>query len=427
KELLGDEAALYEKNRDTLDVWFDSGTTHFTVMGGKDHVCNGSHADTLRWPADLYLEGSDQHRGWFHSSLLTSSMMFGTPPYKGLLTHGFVVDGDGRKMSKSVGNVIAPQKVSNSLGAEIIRLWTAATDYSGELSISDQILKRVVESYRRIRNTLCFLLGNLNDFDAAKDQVKLEDMFEVDRYALVFTKAMQDEVLAHYKELDFHPAVARLQIFCSEDLGAFYLDTLKDRLYTTGQNSLARRSAQTALLHITYSLLKLMAPILSFTAEEAWAVLRESTLKNTELAKGITIFTEVYHDIPEVENSTELAAKWARLLDIRAELNKQLEDLRSAGKIGSALQAEVDIFASEQDLAWLQSLKDDLRFIFIVSRATVHAADGQLRFDIAPSEHEKCERCWHYREDVGSHAGHEGICSRCVDNLHGDGEAREYA
>lgn len=427
KELLGEEADQYEKNRDTLDVWFDSGTTHFTVMGGKDHVCNGSHADTLRWPADLYLEGSDQHRGWFHSSLLTSSMMFGQPPYKGLLTHGFVVDGQGRKMSKSVGNVIAPQKVSDSLGAEIIRLWTAATDYSGELSISDQILKRVVESYRRIRNTLCFLLGNLNDFDAAKDQVNLEQMFEVDRYALAFTKAMQDEVLANYEELNFHPAVARLQIFCSEDLGAFYLDTLKDRLYTSGKDSLARRSAQTALLHITFSLLKLLAPILSFTAEEAWAVLRESTLKNTELADRITIFTEVYHDVPVPQDSEALIAKWTRLLEIRAELNKQLEDLRSAGQIGSALQAEVDIYASEQDLAWLQSLNDDLRFIFIVSRATVHASNGELRFEIAPSGHEKCERCWHYREDVNSHPEHPGICSRCVDNLYGDGEAREYA
>src|SRR5690606_9411326 len=244
--------------------------THATVLGGQDNEFNGSHGDLLKWPADLYLEGSDQHRGWFHSSLLTSCMLYGRPPYKALLTHGFVVDGAGRKMSKSVGNVVAPQKVSDSLGAEMLRRWTAATDYSGELSISDEILKRVVESYRRIRNTLKFLLGNISDFDLERDGIAIDRMLEIDRYALAMTAAMQDEVQAYYERYEFHPAVARLQVFCSEDLGAFYLDVLKDRLYTAGQNSLARRSAQTALYHLTHALLKLMAPILSFTAEEAW-------------------------------------------------------------------------------------------------------------------------------------------------------------
>lgn len=429
KELLGDEAAQYEKNRDTLDVWFDSGTTHFTVLGGKDHATQGSHSDTLRWPADLYLEGSDQHRGWFHSSLLTSSMLFGEPPYKNLLTHGFVVDGQGRKMSKSLGNVIAPQKVSDSLGAEIIRLWTASTDYSGELSISDQILKRVVEGYRRIRNTLCFLLGNLSDFDASKDMVATADLFEVDQFAIAFTKDMQREILGHYEKFDFHPAMARLQIFCSEDLGAFYLDTLKDRLYVTGKDSLARRSAQTALLHITLSLLKLLAPVLSFTAEEAWTELQKSTLRNTDNARTTTIFTELFHALPDVSDHTALTTKWQRLLEIRAELNRQLEDVRSAGGIGSSLQAEVDIFADGLDLDILQSLNDDLRFIFIVSRATVHAgtAGEGVKFTITPSEHRKCERCWHYREEVGSIADHPDLCSRCDDNLHHDGEDRHYA
>lgn len=426
--LPADEAPNYEKNRDTLDVWFDSGTTHYTVLGGQDHNCQGSHSDTLRWPADMYLEGSDQHRGWFHSSLLTSSMLFGRAPYNSLLTHGFVVDGYGRKMSKSVGNVIAPQKISDTLGAEIIRLWTAATDYSGELSISDKILQRVVESYRRIRNTLYFLLGNLADFDAQNDLVESDKLLEIDQYALVFTKAMQDEVLASYKQYEFHPAVSRLQIFCSEDLGAFYLDVLKDRLYTTAKDSHARRSAQTALYHITMTLVKLIAPILSFTAEEAWVEMRNSFLKNTPLAQGLTVFTELYHDVPAVAHAETISVRWQRVLEIRALLNKELENTRTEGLIGSALQAEVDIYANTEDAAILTALGEDLRFVFIVSRADVHASeDNSLRFVIKPSEHQKCDRCWHYREDVGSDSEHPEICSRCVSNLTGEGEHRTHA
>ena len=428
-DFLGDEADQYEKNRDTLDVWFDSGTTHAHVMGGQNHDFKGSHADDLRWPADLYLEGSDQHRGWFHSSLLTSSMLYGRPPYNSLLTHGFVVDGNGRKMSKSVGNVVVPQKVSDSLGAEIIRLWTAATDYSGELSISDQILKRVVESYRRIRNTLCFLLGNLSDFDASKDLVAPDQLFEVDRYAIATMADMQTHIQGLYEKYEFHPAVHRLQIYCSEDFGAFYLYILKDRLYTTGKNSLARRSAQTALYHITMSLVKLMAPILSFTCEEAWTEMRRTFLRNTELKDGLTIFTELYQELPAIDNSTELLAKWNRILAIRAQLNKELEDVRSAGNIGSALQAEVDVYANAQDYELLKSLDDDLKFVFIVSRATLHedTSTTDVRFEIAASAHEKCERCWHYREDVNQNPEHSGICGRCEDNLYGDGEDRHYA
>ncbi len=426
--LPADEASQYEKNRDTLDVWFDSGTTHFTVLGGKDHACAGSHAETLGWPADLYLEGSDQHRGWFHSSLLTSSMLFGRAPYKGLLTHGFVVDGDGRKMSKSLGNVIAPQKVSDTLGAEIIRLWAASTDYSGELSISDQILKRVVESYRRIRNTLYFLLGNLNDFDAAKDLVSPEKMLEVDQYALTFTKAMQAQVLASYEKYEFHPAVSRLQIFCSEDLGAFYLDILKDRLYTTAKDSLARRSAQTALYYITMTMVKLMAPILSFTAEEAWGEMRQTFLRNTDLAKQITVFTELYEDVPAITDAEALNTKWQRILAIRALLNKELENKRSEGLIGASLQAEVDITANAHDYAVLSSLGDDLRFAFMVSKVTLTQGDTtEPQFVIHVSTHEKCDRCWHYTDDVGSNPEHPHICGRCDSNLYGDGEARQYA
>jgi len=427
RELLGDEAEHYEKNRDTLDVWFDSGTTHATVLGGKDGDLGGSHGAELAWPADLYLEGSDQHRGWFHSSLLTGCMLYGRAPYNALLTHGFVVDGQGRKMSKSVGNVIAPQKVSDSLGAEVLRLWVAATDYSGELSISDEILKRVVEGYRRIRNTLRFLLANVADFDAVSQAVPHAELFEIDRYALAMTQQMQAEVQAHYERYDFHPAVARLQTFCSEDLGAFYLDILKDRLYTTAADSRARRSAQTALLEITQTLLKLMAPILSFTAEEAWKVLTDSALRHQADAARVTIFTEVYHTLPTPSDADTLVEKWTRLRAIRAEVMRKLEEVRTAGGIGSSLQAEVDIHASAQDRAWLASLAGDLRFVLIVSRATVHETDGELQVQITPSGHKKCERCWHWRADVGADAQHPDICGRCVANLFGAGEPREKA
>lgn len=420
RELLGEEADQYEKNRDTLDVWFDSGTTHATVLGGKDHITHGSHADILQWPADLYLEGSDQHRGWFHSSLLTGCMLYGRPPYKALLTHGFVVDGNGRKMSKSLGNTVVPQKIADSLGAEIMRLWAASTDYSGELSISDEILKRVVEGYRRIRNTLKFLLGNLADFDPAQNAVPLDQLLEIDRYALQMTARMQAEILDNYQRYEFHPVVARLQIFCSEDLGAFYLDILKDRLYTTARDGLPRRSAQTALYHLTQALLKLMAPILSFTAEEAWKDLHQG-----QVASG-TIFTELFHDLPEQRDQDALEAKWQRLRAIRAEVMRRIEDVRSTGAVGSSLAAEVDIHAGGQDLEWLQSLGQDLRFMLIVSRADVHAGEGELRISVNPTEQAKCERCWHHRPDVGRSHEHPTLCGRCEDNLFGDGEVRHH-
>jgi isoleucyl-tRNA synthetase len=419
-ELLGDEASQYEKNRDTLDVWFDSGTTHATVLGGQDHSVKGSHADVLSWPADLYLEGSDQHRGWFHSSLLTSCMLYGRPPYKALLTHGFVVDGQGRKMSKSVGNVIGPQKISDSLGAEILRLWTASTDYSGELSISDEILKRVVEGYRRIRNTLKFLLGNLQDFNVASDAVELEHMFEIDRYALAMTAAMQADTLANYKRYEFHPIVSRLQIFCSEDLGAFYLDVLKDRLYTAGKDSVARRSAQTAIHHITHALIKLLAPVASFTAEEAW--------KDLHTGRDVpSIFTELFHALPDQVDAQLLRDKWDRLREIRADVMRKIEEVRTAGDIGSSLADELDIYATGDDHTLLASLGDDLRFVLIVSRASLHAGEGALRITVSPTTHQKCERCWHHRDDVGADPEHPAICGRCTTNLFGLGELRHYA
>jgi isoleucyl-tRNA synthetase len=418
KELLGDEAAMYVKNRDTLDVWFDSGTTHQTVL-------RGSHAQESHFPADLYLEGSDQHRGWFHSSLLTSSMLNRCPPYKALLTHGFVVDGEGKKMSKSKGNVVAPQKVSDTLGAEILRLWVASTDYSGELSISDEILKRVVEAYRRIRNTLRFLLANTSDFDAGKDAVPVAELLEIDRYAIVRMAELQKEILQHYEVYEFHPVVAKLQMYCSEDLGGFYLDILKDRLYTSGTTSHARRSAQTAIWHITHALLRVMAPMLSFTAEEAWAVFAgEEGATSDE-----TIFTQTYYTLPEVADSAALLARFGALRELRGEVTKQLEEVRVAGGIGSSLQAEIEIKASGDKYALLTSLGDDLKFVFITSQATVTqvGSEAEEAVIVTPSAHAKCERCWHYRADVGSHPEHPGICGRCVSNLFGKGEARKFA
>lgn len=416
---LGADAAHYEKNKDTLDVWFDSGTTHQTVL-------RGSHAVESHFPADLYLEGSDQHRGWFHSSLLTSSMLNGCAPYKALLTHGFVVDGEGKKMSKSKGNVVAPQKVSDTLGAEILRLWVASTDYSGELSISDEILKRVVESYRRIRNTLRFLLANTSDFNPATDAIPVNELLEIDRYAIARMMQLQAEIHQHFQDYEFHPVVAKLQMYCSEDLGGFYLDILKDRLYTSGVTSAARRSAQTAIWHITQSLLPLMAPILSFTAEEAWAVFAD---EKTYQVSQETIFTQLFYDLPKIDQASDLLEKYTAIKTIRNDVLKQLEELRVSGAIGSSLQAEVEIRASGDAYHLLQSLGDDLKFVLITSAATLIQADNAntVSIQVQASAYKKCERCWHYRADVDSHTEHVGLCGRCVANLFGSGEKRRAA
>ena len=408
EEILGaDDAQHYSKVNDTLDVWFDSGTTHL-------HVLRGSHAGLLQFPADLYLEGHDQHRGWFHSSLLTACATDGRAPYKGLLTHGFTVDGQGRKMSKSVGNVVAPQSVSDKLGAEIIRLWVASTDYSGDLAIDDKILARVVDAYRRIRNTLRFLMANISDFDAATQSVPHEQLFEVDRHALSHAAALQADILAHYEVYEFHPVVAKLQHFCSEFLGGFYLDVLKDRLYTTQVDSRARRSAQTALHQITHAMLRWMAPFLSFTAEEAWAIIGSSD----------SIFIEEYCQLPAPDAA--LDAKWERLLEIRAAALKEIEAVREQGQVGASLQAELTVTAAADDLALLHSLGEDLKFIFITSKVTLQAGEA-LAITVTPSGAQKCERCWHYRDDVGSDVEHPTICGRCSSNLYGAGEQREFA
>ena len=413
RELLGDDADHYVKNRDTLDVWFDSGVTHQTVL-------RGSHAAESHFPAEMYLEGSDQHRGWFHSSLLTSCMLNGVPPYKALLTHGFVVDGQGRKMSKSLGNVIAPQKVADTLGAEIIRLWVASTDYSGELSLSDEILKRVVESYRRLRNTLRFLLANVSDFDTERDMLPVEEWLEIDRYALAMLRDMVARTQADYDRYEYHPIVARLQTFASEELGAFYLDVLKDRLYTTSPNSKARRSAQCALYLVTEALLKLMAPLLSFTAEEAWKVLKRKT--------GGTIFTETFPVLPAPVDEAALIDKWTRLRAVRADVQKKLEPLRERGEIGSSLQAEVEVRTNAETAALLQTLGDELKFLLITSSTRVTQVDDSTdqQIIVTPSGDTKCGRCWHWRADVGCDADHPTICGRCVSNLFGAGESRMF-
>jgi isoleucyl-tRNA synthetase len=408
------DASQYKKVTDTLDVWFDSGATHFAVLRQRED---------LRHPADLYLEGSDQHRGWFQSSLLTGCAIDGRAPYDALLTHGFVVDGKGMKMSKSKGNVIAPQKVMDQYGADILRLWVAATDYSGELSISDEILKRVVESYRRIRNTLRFLLANTSDFDPAQHALPVEQWLEIDRYALALTQKLQTEVCADYSRYEFHLVVQKLTSFCSEDLGGFYLDILKDRLYTAGADSAARRSAQNALYHLTQALIRLMSPILSFTGEEGWSALTGKTEEG--------VFEQAWHELPALPASDDprLTQDWAVLCAWRARVNKQLEEARAANQIGSALQAEVDVYLSGDEADVLTRLGDDLRFVLITSRASVHrvASAADERIVVTPSAHAKCDRCWHYRDDVGVNAEHPTLCGRCVSNLYGEGEARTYA
>ena len=409
-----EEAKLYEKTNNTLDVWFDSGTTHYTVM-------RGSHKEDLGFPADLYLEGSDQHRGRFHSSLLTASMIDGRPPYNALLTHGFTVDENGEKMSKSKGNIVRPQEISDKYGAEILRLWVASTDYTGEMRLGQTILKGVVDSYRRIRNTLRFLLANTSDFSIEKDAVDVKDMLDIDRWAIARTAELQAEVIKLGDQYDFHTLVSQLHAFASEDLGSFYLDILKDRLYTTKADSHPRRSAQTALWHITATYLRLMAPVLTFTAEEAFAVFSPN--------KDGTIFTETHHKLPEIDGAEALLKRWALIREARSIAQKAVEDIRSQGEVGSSLQAEVEIRASGDTYDALATLGDELKFVTVTSAASlVKGADGEATACTArKTAGEKCARCWHYESDVGSVEGYADLCPRCVSNLFGNGELRAKA
>jgi len=421
--LLGEEAASYEKVTDIMDVWVDSGMSHHCVSQIRPEILT---------PADLYLEGSDQHRGWFHSSLLTSVAQKGRAPYKGVLTHGFTVDDKGRKMSKSLGNVVLPQKVMNSLGADVLRLWVAATDYANEISVSEEILKRTSDSYRRIRNTVRFLLGNLAGFDPVRDAVPVAEMVALDRWALARASELQQEVVAAYRSYDFHLIYQKLHNFCVVDMGGFYLDVLKDRLYTTQAKGHPRRSAQTAMYWIAEAMVRWLAPILSFTAEEIWRVMPG---KREE-----SVFFTTWAQIPTADGVSQ-PIDWARVLEARATVLRELERLRVAEQIGAPLDADVTLYASPEWRAALDPLGDELRFVLITSEA--HVADaGSRPAEALPTDPEgksglwlhvrrsgaaKCVRCWHKRPDVGTVAAHPELCARCAGNLDGPGETRRFA
>jgi isoleucyl-tRNA synthetase len=421
-DILGAEAPDYEKVTDIMDVWFDSGVMHH---------CVSKLFPNITAPADLYLEGSDQHRGWFHSSLLTSVAMHTRAPYRAVLTHGFTIDDKGRKMSKSLGNVIVPQKVVGTLGADVLRLWVAATDYANEMSLSDEILKRVAESYRRIRNTARFLLGNLAGFDPVKDQVRVQELVAVDHWAIWRTQQVQEEILEAYRTYQFHLIYQKVHNFCSVDLGGFYLDVLKDRLYTTPARSHARRSAQTAMYWISEALARWLAPILSFTSEEIWRFMPGTRTES--------VFLETWAQLP-AEALKRPVLNWEAILNLRSAVSRELEKLRSTGAIGGPLDARIDLYVQGEMLDVLRSFGEELRFIFITSEAQVHPASERPSDAVAAVEAEsnyawiavsamdanKCVRCWHKRPDVGSHIEHPEICGRCVSNVTGEGETRRW-
>jgi isoleucyl-tRNA synthetase len=420
-ELLGNEAGNYDKVTDSLDVWFDSGVTHQCVLEAREG---------LRFPADLYLEGSDQHRGWFQSSLMTCVAMNDCAPYRQVLTHGFTVDDKGEKMSKSKGNVVAPQKVLKTLGADIIRLWVAATDYRNEMSVSDEILKRTADAYRRIRNTTRFLLSNLNGFDPAKNRVEPAQMIELDRWVVDRALQLQEEIVTAYRDYQFHVIYQKIQNFCTTELGGFYLDIIKDRQYTTQADSLPRRSCQTAMYHIVEAMSRWLAPILSFTAEEIW--------REIPGERGESVFLESWYGglFGLDEGGSFDRAGWQRVIDVRNAVGKALEAFRASGN--SSLDAEIDLYCSDELKALLDRLEDELRFVLITSDARVltlgekpadldESEPRGLAVQVRPSSHAKCPRCWHHREDVGANSEHPELCGRCVENVTGTGEARRFA
>ncbi len=422
RELLGDAAEHYEKVPDTLDVWFDSGVTHACVLDARDELAR---------PADLYLEGSDQHRGWFQSSLLTSVAMFGAAPYKGVLTHGFTVDADGKKMSKSLGNVVSPQAVMKTLGADIIRLWVAATDYRGEISVSDEILRRTADAYRRMRNTMRFLLANLHGFDPVRDRVEPARMIALDQWAVGRARGLQDEVIRAYDDYNFHLIYQKVLNFCVVDMSGFYLDVIKDRQYTTQADSLPRRSCQTAMYHIVEAMVRWLAPVLSFTADEVWG--------HMPGVRAPSVFTQTWYDGLFAPDQGALSDQtWSETLKVKTEVARQLERMRKDGVIGSSLDAEVVLYGDDALCAQLRQLGDELRFVLITSDATIApladapddavatAIDG-LRLRATASAQAKCPRCWHHRADVGRSEAHPELCGRCVDNVAGDGETRRFA
>lgn len=422
EDLLGDEVTDYEKVGDTLDVWFDSGVTHFCVLYKRDQ---------LNFPADLYLEGSDQHRGWFQSSLLSSVAMNNVAPYRAVLTHGFTVDAQGKKMSKSRGNVVAPQKIMKNLGADILRLWVAATDYRGEMSVSEEILKRTSDVYRRLRNTARYLLANLDGFDPTVDMIEASDLLSLDRWAVDRAYRVQQEVIEAYDNYQFHQIYQKAHHFCAIELGSFYLDVIKDRQYTTQQNSPARRSAQTAMYHITEAMVRWLAPILSFTADEIW--------ENLPGRRSDSVFLETWYQrlTPLDDNAIMNQAFWDRAIAVRDAVNKELEQLRGKEEIGSSLDSEVELYCDENLFHTINQLKDELRFLLITSYASVasdeFSPDDALVTDIAglklkvfPSQHAKCIRCWHHRHDVGENREHPELCGRCCENVAASGEIRTF-
>lgn len=422
-ELLGDEADQYNKVSDTLDVWFDSGVTHFSVLKQRE---------SLSFPADLYLEGSDQHRGWFQSSLKTSIAMNGVAPYRQVLTHGFTVDSKGYKMSKSLGNTISPQEIFNEYGADILRLWVAATDYRGEIPMSKEILKRIADSYRRIRNTARFMLSNMSGFEPSTDAVAAEDMLALDYWICRRAQQLREEVKAEYEQYQFINVYQKIHHFCVIELGSFYLDIVKDRQYTTQSDSLARRSTQTAMYHVSEILVRLIAPVLSFTADEIWQSLPGE--------RPASVFLSLFEDgLPGLSPHTEFDdAYWARVMSVKTAVNKELERQRAEKRVGAALSAEVVLYCNEALKTELTRLGDELRFVLIVSSATVETLDNVsadavetdvegLKVLVSPSQSEKCVRCWHHRPDVGSDTAHPELCQRCVSNIDGNGEERFYA
>ncbi|MCU7875202.1 MAG: isoleucine--tRNA ligase [Candidatus Thiodiazotropha sp. (ex Lucinoma borealis)] len=419
--LLGDAAEAYEKVTDTLDVWFDSGVSHHCVVDSREG---------LSFPADLYLEGSDQHRGWFQSSLMTSVAMNGCAPYKGVLTHGFTVDAEGRKMSKSLGNVVAPQKVLKTLGADIIRLWVAATDYRNEMSVSDEILKRTADAYRRIRNTARFLLSNLNGFEPAQNLVEPSQMIELDRWAVDRTLQLQEEIIDAYANYQFHLIYQKIHNFCGNELGGFYLDIIKDRQYTTQADSLARRSCQTAMYHIIEAMVRWLAPILSFTADEIWQSMPGERCESVFLEQW---YGGLFPLDPDDRFDRDF---WERVINVREAAGKAMESFRAEGN--SSLDAEVAIYCNDELKVALEQLEDELRFVLITSDAQLHGladkpTDAVLdeevgsAFQVSASSYQKCVRCWHHRDDVGTHDEHPELCGRCADNVAGKGEIRRFA
>ncbi|MDE2306508.1 MAG: isoleucine--tRNA ligase [Gammaproteobacteria bacterium] len=419
-ELLGAEAADYDKAGDVMDVWFDSGVVH--------HCLPVTHPQVSA-PADLYLEGSDQHRGWFHSSLLTSIAMYGRAPYRAVLTHGFTVDEKGRKMSKSLGNILAPQKLTGTLGADVLRLWVAATDYANEMSVSEEILRRVADSYRRIRNTMRFLLGNLHGFEAGRDAVAWEEMVAIDRWAVSRAFALQNELLTAYRNYEFHEIYQKVHNFCVVDLGGFYLDIIKDRLYTTGAASAPRRSAQTALDHLAQAMVRWIAPILSFTADEIWGHLPG--------AQGSSVLMSTWHAFPAAA-AEPAEIDWNAFITLKADVARELERLRVDGSIGAPLEAEVEVHVPAAQIGRLGALGEELRFLLITSGARVIGGDrppeGAVRagleevyLAVRPTDRPKCVRCWHRCADVGADARHPELCGRCVINVEGPGEERKFA